>query len=381
MTINILHFTYSLSTGGRRNAIVNLSNGLSKKEVNNFACSVNPITDKEYQELCNASIIEIPSLDSQSHYLNNLRKLLYQLETICIKNDINLIHSHDASSQIISAFLVSKTKLFPHVYTFHRSLPLDTKGIKNKLRNFYANKHTNIITVGSNDRKNHYLNNNYFINKNKVKIIPFGIELEKYKHSSEQRKIIRSQENFSESDIVLGCIGHFGKEKGIDIIIHAFSKLISEANITNIKLVIAGTGNKNETIFINSLCRKLNLQNKVTFTGFDSNIERWYSSFDIFIHAARTEAFGLVLVEAMAAGLPIVASRVGGMIDIVAHGKSGYLVETENPKEIADAVLKLINNPELLHQFGNNGYKIAKSNYSLDIFANAYLELYSQLIN
>ncbi len=377
--MNVLHLTYSLSAGGRRNAIVNLCEGLVNKSVNSYTCSITHLSEEDFIRLSSLSFKGVFSMEFNGRYFSNKSLLLSKLSKICEKNNIDLIHTHDATSQIITAWMHNKNKTIPHVHTFHRSLDIDTVGIKNKIRNYYANQHTNIITVGSNDRKNHLKKYNLFLKSNKIQLIPFGIEVYKYAYSDKYNKQLRDKFDIDSNDIIIGCIGHFGKEKGLDIALKSFATIHKEADIDNLKLIILGKGNTKQTKYLLELCNELSIKNNVLFPGFDEHIEKWYSCFDIFLHTPRKEAFGLVVIEAMAASLPVVASRVGGIVDIVSHNTSGYLVESCNPNNIAEYLLKLIKNKQDIKKFGDRGYELAKTKFSLCNFANGYYKLYKSL--
>ena len=377
--MNILHFTFSLAQGGRRNAILNLCSGLSENNVTSYACSISSLSQDDYKKLETNKLNGIYSLEHNGHYFPHRTKLLSKLNSICRQHDIDLIHTHDAASQILAALLYKKNKTPHHIYTFHRSLSTDTSGVKNKLRNFYANHKTDIITVGSNERREHLLKENILLSDKKIKLIPFGIDLDRYYHSDTANHELRNKFDIKDTDVVLGGVGHFGKEKGIDIILRSFSELDKYSNNKNIKLIIVGKGNHKQTSFINNLANDLNISAKVIFPGFDNHIEKWYSCFDIFLHAPRKEAFGLVAVEAMAAGIPVIATRVGGLIDIVEHNKSGYLVNPNSASELARYTQKLIDNSQNIHKYGNHGFDLACTKYSLSRFANEYYKLYSTL--
>lgn len=378
--MNILHFTYSLTSGGRRNAMINLAKGLELFDVNCYACSMTPLNSSDAEYLKHSSFKNYFSLDATGHYFVQKSKLLNKLREICTDNNIQAIHTHDASSQIITSLLHQNKKTLPHVYTFHRSLSSDTSGLKNILRNYYANKFTDVISVGSNNRKNHLLKKNIFLKNEKIKLIPFGIDINSYKHSKKLRSQLRSKYNISEQAIVLGAIGHFGKEKGIDIVIQAFSEIKKSVG-KDLVLIILGKGSEQQISYIEDLIHELNLVNDIVLPGFDSAIAKWYSCFDIFLHAPRMEAFGLVVVEAMASSLPVVASRVGGILDIITHDKNGYLVESSNPSELARYTLNLIENDQKISKFGDHGYELACSRYSLENFSKKYFDLYSSLIS
>ena len=90
--------------------------------------------------------------------------------------------------------------------------------------------------------------------------------------------------------------------------------------------------------------------------------------------------FGRISVEAMAAGKPVVAFNVGGILDTIEHGKTGILVEPKNPKKIADSMKYLLDNPDVARVMGKRGRKLVKEKYSADVIGRKYLEIYKAVL-
>ena len=129
--MNILHLTYSLSKGGRRNAIESLAHVLCKNDISNFACTIHDFDVVQNSDIWKNIFNDVTSLNFHGRYLFNIHKILPQLKRICEKHNIDIIHSHDAASQVLAAIYrtFNKNSVY-HVYTFHRSLNSDTTGFK-----------------------------------------------------------------------------------------------------------------------------------------------------------------------------------------------------------------------------------------------------------
>lgn len=165
------------------------------------------------------------------------------------------------------------------------------------------------------------------------------------------------------------------ERKGIKYLLYAMKKV---TKITNVKLFIVGEGPKRETL--ENLSQQLNLQQYVIFTGKVSNEElvRHYASSDVFILPSIKEALGVVLLEAMCMGIPVIASKVGGIPEIVIHKKTGILVPPRDSEALANSIMFLIDNPKICSKYGKNGQKFVHDNFTWEKiskkFEKAFLE-------
>jgi glycosyltransferase involved in cell wall biosynthesis len=107
------------------------------------------------------------------------------------------------------------------------------------------------------------------------------------------------------------------------------------------------------------------LENKVFFTGFQRNVKEWIPSMDVFVLPSLTEGTPMALLEVMACRIPVVASAVGGVPQIISSGKDGILVSPAKPEEIATAIKTFYNNNSLREDFAAAAYKKAKSNFDI----------------
>lgn len=177
--------------------------------------------------------------------------------------------------------------------------------------------------------------------------------------------------DYSELKYELIAVGRLVKDKGFDILIKSFS--VIEKDFPNLKLNIYGSGTE-----FNNLCDlidSLNLENKIFINDPVSNIIDKIISADIFIHPARLEPFGMVIVEAMSAGVPVTATDCpNGPKNIITHMTDGILVCNECAAEIAAAVKLLLTDKELRKKLGENAKKITEK-LSVEKFMNKWKEL------
>lgn len=204
----------------------------------------------------------------------------------------------------------------------------------------------------------------------RIKIVPFGIDLKEFdpkKFPAKRDKIIK-----------IGFLKHLKKIYSPEYLIKSFKLVLKEYPNTN--LLIAGEGSQKE--FLKELVEKLGLKTKVIFSGgiLYSEVPKFLSQIDIFVMPSLMEAFGVAALEASAMEIPVVASRIGGVPEVVKDGKTGFLVEPKNVDELAKAIAKLIENPSLREKLGQEGRKFVKENYNWSKNAQQMEKLYKRII-
>jgi teichuronic acid biosynthesis glycosyltransferase TuaC len=170
----------------------------------------------------------------------------------------------------------------------------------------------------------------------KVTVIPNGIEPERFRRTDKARA--REDLGLDAKARLLICVSRLDPEKGIDVLIDAFSYIKEK----DVQLIIAGWGTEEENL--KSQVERLGLRDRIHFAGNIPHHElpRWLNAGDLFVISSRNEGYPNALVEAMACGLPIVASRVGGVPEIVTSPDIGLLTEAENPQATANAITRAL---------------------------------------
>ena len=197
--------------------------------------------------------------------------------------------------------------------------------------------------------------------KEKIKVVNNGIKLNTAIIDS--KNDLRNSYNLPSNVKLIGIIGDLTKNKGHADFIKA-AKIVS--NISgNCSFIIIGTG-KNEYIKkLECLVKELQLQNIIFFTGYCKDITSILSQIDILVSASYVESFSRVIVEAMLAGKPVVATNSGGPAEIIIPGKNGLLVDVGNPKQIADALVKILSDGRC-KEMGKYAQVFAQSQYNLE---------------
>jgi len=203
-------------------------------------------------------------------------------------------------------------------------------------------------------------------------VIPNAIDCDRFA----QAKPVES----NESDILPGktniiFVGRLDPVKNIDILIRAIAPLTQSYEV---QLLILGDGP--EKGYLEKLTADLNLANQVKFMGPRRDVERWLKSADIFVLPSKWEGLSISTLEAMAAGLPIIASRTTGLVDMIKDGKTGLLVGPGEVKDITTSLEKYLLNPEYAAQLAKAAQIHVCRHYSLTAIVEAHERLYKEVM-
>lgn len=213
------------------------------------------------------------------------------------------------------------------------------------------------------------------VSAGKIIYVPNGVDLGIFKPDSELRAQLRQQLGL-EGNFVFFAVGRFCEAKDYPNLIHAFNKLMSKHQ--NIKLAIVGHGEEYDAIV--SMSMEFSLQCDTIFLGSRSDVHKLLNAADAFVISSKWEGLPCVLLEAAAMRLPIVATDVGGISQVIKNSKSGYLVTPGNPVALAKAMESLLNiTPEERMELGNRVQQIAQEQFTIDKVVSKWEELYWQL--
>jgi glycosyltransferase involved in cell wall biosynthesis len=173
------------------------------------------------------------------------------------------------------------------------------------------------------------------------------------------------------SDVVVGAVGNLRRPKSYDVLLRAANIVVKEFPDTRFEIVGQGEGELLDELV--ALRKELDLDNNVNFAGFRTVDAALYNEFDIYASSSTTEGFSLTCVEAMACGLPVVATRSGGPDTIVQDDETGLLVDVQNPEALADALISLIREPGYRDQRGLRGRDSVRERVNIQQTVDAYI--------
>ena len=213
----------------------------------------------------------------------------------------------------------------------------------------------------------------YGIPGENIHIIPNGVETNVFtgEKSDEYRQEILEKLSLDKDSFLLLFVGNEFGRKGLDLIIKAIPLIESEREV---HLIVLGGADKSA---FEKTAHELKITDRVHFRGRTPETAPWFSAADLFILPANYEPFGLVGIEALASGTPVLAPRLGGFLDYLKDGENGYFIERD-PRDIAEKVTFLIENPQILIKMGYNAHNNAQE-YSWDRIGALYADLIKEV--
>jgi glycosyltransferase involved in cell wall biosynthesis len=210
--------------------------------------------------------------------------------------------------------------------------------------------------------------------REKISVIQYGIEVDRFVYPLAD---LRKQWGLGER-FIIGAIGRLEPRKGHDCLIRAMSEL--KKLIPRACLLIAGHDPFGYGKQLRSLINGLNLRDEVRLVGFQTDIAAFLGALDVFAFATQSEGFGQVLVEAMAAGKPVVASNIAPLTEIVRNGETGLLVEPDDPVELTCALAWVSDNFDRAQYMARLGQESARNHFSAPRMVEETIAVYKELL-
>lgn len=239
---------------------------------------------------------------------------------------------------------------------------------------------TDNIVANSNSVKEFTIRQYGGLNLNNFNVVHNGIDLARFSPHLSNRKSKKSELGIENNAPTLVIVGRLTTQKGHRYLLEALPAIVEK--FPKLRLLIVGddspfdTSTKEETF---QLVDTLRLMENVVFLGERKDVPELLCAADIFVLPSLWEGFGLVIAEAMAAGKPIVASKVDGIPEVVEDGVTGILVPPKEPKALANAILYLLSNPNKAKEMGQAGKERVERYFSVDKMVRKWDVLYQQL--
>ena len=293
----------------------------------------------------------------------------------------DLVYTHTLAALI--GILFAKKRNIKHLWHVQEIIA------KPKVFNFLFKK---ILSLDCNHKvvydsiatMNFWIENNLKLTE-KSEAVWNGIETKNSK-SFTDAELNEVRENYffaTNNEIVIALVGRINSWKGQQLLLQSFETVIEKHK--NIKLVYLGSAPPNQTIFETELRNKIkeyNLESNVILIPFQKEIEKFWNSIDIaVVPSTEPEPFGMVVIEAMLAKKPVIASNHGGPTEIVVENETGLLFEPNNHNSLSDALEKLIQDEQLRKLYGANGFKRVHNTFSLENHVNHFEKIFEELLN
>jgi glycosyltransferase involved in cell wall biosynthesis len=210
------------------------------------------------------------------------------------------------------------------------------------------------------------------VNSNKITCIYNGLDISRFELTPKIRESMRLELGLTKSEFAWVKVANLVGRKGHINLLKAFTEI---ANSYNSRLFLVGYDHGIQHS-LEVLAVNLGISDRVTFLGGRSDIPEILSAMDGYVAASHNEGFSNAILEAMASGLPIVATNVGGNAEALENGRIGFVVEPNDPKALSSAMEKIMCNQDLSKKFSNGVKQSIREKYSVDAMVSSYLELY-----
>ncbi len=363
--IKIAHLVNYLSPAGKEVGIVKLLNAIDSTRFAPVLIVLEKVYDSLGLDLQKTRVIEIGKKEGNDF------SLIGQLKRLFRQEQIDIVHTH-AWGTLVEGILSARLARVPVIIhgehgTFHRDL-------KRRLvqRLFFALSDQVLAVSGvlADD-----LSKTIGIKRSKIHTILNGVDIKRFAPSAQKRAEHRSKLGFADDQVIIGTVGRPMKVKNHQLMIRALPDLIKENPLVHF-VIVGDTPKYSLREELEELAKSLKVREHVHFLGFQTDIPGLLNAFDIFVLPSLSEGCSNVLQEAMATGLPIVASRVGGNPELIDHQQNGLLFTSNSVEELVNALRWMINNPEKAKQLGQKALHKARTMFSMEKMIKDYEDVY-----
>ncbi|MPW44392.1 glycosyltransferase [Acinetobacter guerrae] len=364
--MKILVIVPDLAVGGVTSVVVNLVKKL-KKEFNARVFIVTLFSKNDVQ----VNDIEVFSLNISS--ISGVFKGFFLLKDIIEKSNPDVIHSHTLYPHLLINLLsLLYKKKYKLINSEHGTYSSKLKFYKRM--NFFRilNPQAELVTNVSVASCESYINAN-IVKREKIKLIYNGIDTKKYYFSQNVRDKIRKTLNIDEKIKVIGYVGRLSTEKNVTNLIEAILRIHS----INLKLIIIGDGPERENL--ERLVSEKQLNDRVFFLGALTNVNEYYSAFDLLVLSSNTEGLPTVLLEAISSNCLVASTDCGGVKEILPDNYE-FLAKPNSPEELSLIINKLLNLDSLIvSEIKESCFKKVEMYFSNEAMCQSWWRVYNEL--
>jgi len=380
--LKILYISHSIGMDGSERCLFNLLKYLDRNKFIPIVVLPGDGPLKKKLECIGVKTIIAPLVwwiplirDVVSNNLGDIMDRCNKLAALIEEEDIDIVHTN--TSVIAEGAIAAKMTGRPHIWHLHEILnghPSLRPSIPLYLTYRLIDLLSDLVVVVSQTLKKAVSEG---ISPEMIKVIYNGVD-STGGSESEIEKPFRPEIKLSDNYILVCTVGPIIKEKGYHTFVEAAKRVLEKKN--NMRFISVGNiGDFNLLLSLRSKIRDGISEKKFQFLGYRSDIWRILKEIDIYIVSSETESFGLTMVEAMAAGKPVIATRCGGPEEIVVDGETGLLVPINDPDALAEAIISLANDPGKRHQMGLSGKRHYEALFTAEKYCNAFENLYTEL--
>ena len=368
--LNILQYIETSGPGGAETVLVNIARHLDRSRFNPYV-----VLHKSRWVHQQLEEIGVPTRIIPCNRSWDIA-FLYRFMKTCQELKIDVIHAHLFGAGLYASLAAAMLRI-PVIVTFHNELFLPGRRERFlRLKNFLIRHLASRLILVADFMKDDYVSKGKY-RADRLQTIYNGIEFASSETPSDLA-VLRKELGLSESDLVVGHVANFRPPKGHRYLVEAAAKVCAE--IPNAKFLLIGEfGDGSIKSEVEMLAGQFRIQDKLLMLGFRSDVGRLLNLIDVFVLSSISEGHPLSVVEAMAAGKPVVATSVGGLPEIVNQDDTGYLVEPGDSSALAEKLCLLLKDGDLRERMGQEGRELARRRFSLATMMTSYEELYLEV--
>jgi glycosyltransferase involved in cell wall biosynthesis len=365
--IRILEVIPSLGCGGAERMVVNLITHLDRRRFQVAAINLGHSEGWVLEERLAREQVQVWHLDKEPGFDP---RIFHRVRAVVRQFRPHLVHSHLCLHYVYLSLIGCRP--LRRVVTVH--LPAET--IHKQATRWLARMayRRGVVPVAVSQGVANWLECTHGVED--CMVIPNGIPIDDYQCPSKPRQVWRREQGFQEEDVLFVCAARLEKQKNHAMLLEAFAR--GPATSRRARLLLAGDGERRPAL--EEQARELGIQEKVRFLGLRADICEVLAAADVFVLASHSEGNPLSLMEAMAAGLPVVATAVGGVPELISDRISGLLVAPGDGDGLVAAMLRLLQDGETRRTMAAAAAQYAKKAFSASRMAQGYMELYERLL-
>ncbi len=364
----VMFLITSLSMGGAERHVLLLAKEMLKYE--SFEPIITTLSSGGvfYQKAIDAGIRVISLKRFNRYDLSTIIRLFLLLK----KEKVSILHSHMYFSNFIGR-IAGRLARVPIILSTEHGISLWKNKFLIIFDRFSHKLSDRIITVSELSRQVRI--NREKIDKNKILTIHNFINIEDFDLNEQIDLDLATKYNI-QSTFNIGMMTRLTKNKRVNDAIIAM-KIITN-DFPNTRLIVLGEGPEKNNLI--QLTKDLNMEDRVIFTGYQSDIRSWLNIIDLFLLISKMEDFPVSLLEAMACAKPVIATNVGGIPEIVQDKKTGFLINPEDPDNLSKKIIWMIQHEEEMKKMGLKGREYVENHFSNKIILPQIINLYKNLI-
>lgn len=373
--IRVLHLLVNFESGGTERQAVELLKRLNPERFD-VRLAVLRNQGPLYQEI-QVMYPDVPEFPLTSFYNANFVRQAIRLRTLLQQENIQLIHAHDFYSDMLGVVAARLTGA--KVIASQRNLQ-QSEWFAHKMGQRFINMVSHRMLVNSNAIRDHLVEN-WGTNPNKISVVRNGLrdftELNTGQWQRPRHDELCWELGLDNRAKLIGCVANLRAGKGHDDLLMAATRIIQEFPMAH--FVMIGDGDLHDELVAQTT--SLGIADHVHWLGYRSDAAKLQTAFDVAVLASLAEGLPNSVMEAMVAGVPVVATEVGGVPELIAHEDTGYLVPASQPERLAERIIFTLKHPDESARVGLHGQQFVRDRFGMRRMVQEVEALYEEVLN